>query len=235
MLVYDDWLLTPQRVAVHLPTATAVLADLHLGYNEARRRDGEAVPSADLGMVLTPLRRVVLRRRVRRAVIAGDLFEAGPDPTLAAGLLSWFAAQGVALAGVAPGNHDRGFRGGDCGLPIQPDGCAVGRWRVVHGDGRLPEGPVIHGHEHPRVRWSDRLSGPCYLVGEGRIVLPAYSEDAAGVNVLPGRKWGSYRCAVVAGDRVLDFGELGALRKRLGRGPWGPRPVRRGGGDTRYQ
>ena len=56
MLVHDEWLLTPARVAVHRPTATAVLADLHLGYNDARRRDGEAVPPADLTLILAPLR-----------------------------------------------------------------------------------------------------------------------------------------------------------------------------------
>ena len=58
MLVHDEWLLMPQRVAVHLPTATAVLSDLHLGYNEARRRDGEAVPPADLTLSGAPCGRV---------------------------------------------------------------------------------------------------------------------------------------------------------------------------------
>src|SRR5438270_5847367 len=36
MIVHEDWLLTPVRAAVHLPTATAVVADLHLGYELAR-------------------------------------------------------------------------------------------------------------------------------------------------------------------------------------------------------
>src|SRR5262249_34562148 len=42
MRIHRDWLLTPERAAVHLPTATAIVADLHLGYNHARRRTGEA-------------------------------------------------------------------------------------------------------------------------------------------------------------------------------------------------
>ena len=235
MLIHDEWLLTPARVAVHLPTTTAVLADLHLGYNEARRRDGEAVPPTDLALILAPLRPILAAHAVRRVVIAGDLFEAGPDAVLAAQLLAWFDAAAVELAGVAPGNHDRGFQGDWHGLPIRPDGCVVGGWRIVHGDGRLPDGPVIHGHEHPCVRWSSRVSGPCYLVGDRRIVLPAFSADAAGVNVLPGSKWQRFRCGVVAGDRVLDFGEIGALRKRLGRGPRGPRPERRDRGNTAHQ
>ena len=224
MLIHDEWRLTPQRVAVHLPTATAVLADLHLGYNEARRRDGEAVPPADLGLILAPLRSAAAAHGVRRVVIAGDLFESGPVASLAADLVRWMRQADLELAAVAPGNHDRGLAADARGLPIHPDGCMVGRWRVVHGDGRLPDGPVVHGHEHPWARWSGRVGGPCYLVGADRIVLPAYSEDAAGVNVVNARKWRRFRCCVVAGDRVLDFGELAALKKRLGRSTYEPRP-----------
>ena len=157
MLVHDEWFLTPQRIAVHRPTATAVLADLHLGYNEARRRDGEAVPAADLPFILAPLKSVIATQSIRKVVIAGDLFEAGFVTGLAADLVRWMNDAGVELAAVAPGNHDRGLVPGGHGLPIHPNGFLVGRWRVVHGDGRLPDGPVIHGHEHPCVRWSNRL------------------------------------------------------------------------------
>ncbi len=221
MLVHDEWLLTPQRIAVHLPTATAVFADLHLGYNEARRRDGEAVPHADLPFILAPLKSVITAQSIRNVVIAGDLFEAGFVTSLAADLGRWMSAAGVELAAGVPGNHDRGLAAGGPGLSIHPDGFLVGRWRVIHGDGRLPDGPVIHGHEHPCVRWSSRAGGPCYLVSDERIVLPAYSEDAAGTNVLNARKWWKFRCGVVAGDQVLDFGELTSLRKRLGRSKMG--------------
>ncbi|HVS39430.1 MAG TPA: hypothetical protein VMS17_27985 [Gemmataceae bacterium] len=217
MLVHNEWLLTPQRIAVHVPTATAVLADLHLGYNEARRRDGEAVPPIDLAFLLAPLRSVGAAHAVRRIVIAGDLFEAGPIADLAPSFLRCVNAAGMELTAVVPGNHDRGLAADAHGLPIHPDGFLVGRWRVVHGDGRAPAGPLIHGHEHPCVRWSGRAAGPCYLVGEERIVLPAFSEDAAGVNVVNARKWRKYRCGVIAGDRVLDFGELASVQKRLGR------------------
>jgi hypothetical protein len=53
--------------------------------------------------------------------------------------------------------------------------------------------------------------------------LPAYSEDAAGVNVIYAQKWRKYSCFVIAGDNVLDFGDLETLRKRLDRGPKRPR------------
>jgi putative SbcD/Mre11-related phosphoesterase len=235
MRVHDEWLLTPQRVAVHLPTATAVLADLHLGYNEARCRDGDAVPKTDLSLILAPLRAAASAHGVRRVVIAGDLFESGAAASLVAGLQRWIAWADLDLAAVVPGNHDRGLAADPRGLPSHPHKYTLGRWRVVHGDGPLPDGPLIHGHEHPSVRWSANVGGPCYLVGKERIVLPAFSGDAAGVNVINSRKWSRCRCCVIAGDRVLDFGELAALKKRLGRGRGRPRPRRRDRGSAHYQ
>jgi metallophosphoesterase superfamily enzyme len=214
MIVHDDWLLTPARAALHLPTATLVLADLHLGYERARHRAGEAVPGRPLDDVLAPLSPVLQLHRPRRVVIAGDLFEAAPDSNTATALIAWFARTGVELTAVVPGNHDGKLTGLVRVLAVRPDGFDVGGWQVRHGDQKLPAGKVVHGHLHPWARWSGSLSGACYLVGPARLVLPAFSTDAAGVNVLPGRKWGDHRCCVIAGDTVLDFGQLRTLRKR---------------------
>jgi metallophosphoesterase superfamily enzyme len=69
----------------------------------------------------------------------------------------------------------------------------------------------VQGHEHPWARWGPGLGAACYLFAPGHLVLPAYSPDAAGVNVLGARRWADYRCAVIAGDEVLDFGPVGGL------------------------
>jgi metallophosphoesterase superfamily enzyme len=85
---------------------------------------------------------------------------------------------------------------------------------VVHGDAELPAGRAVHGHTHPCLRGAG-WTAPCYLVGAKRLVLPAFSIDAAGVNVRGVKNWASYRCCVIAGDRVLDFGTMkGVLRPR---------------------
>src|SRR5262249_23658720 len=110
MRVLDDWLLTCERAAVHLPSQTAVLADLHLGYDAVRRRGGEAVPLRDLGGRLSALGAALKRAGARRLVVAGDLLEDGRGGLageLVAGFLAWLAAEGIELAGVVPGNHDR--------------------------------------------------------------------------------------------------------------------------------
>ena len=208
-----DWLLTPERVAIHRPTATAVVADLHLGYAQARQRRGDAVPVPPLATVLSGLRRAVERTEARRLVIAGDLFEEGRYAAeLAPELRRWLDAVGLELIGVAPGNHDRGLATTD--WPWRPDGVELGQWRIVHGDAELPAGAVVHGHVHPCLRWGGQAA-PCYLATADRLVLPAFSTDAAGGNVLGDGKWREYRCLTIVGGEVLDFGIVGEMRRTL--------------------
>src|SRR5947209_5883705 len=69
----DEWLLTPYRVAIHRPTRTAVVADIHLGYAEARCRRGDAVPQIAVETILQPLAEVREQFVVEKIVVAGDL------------------------------------------------------------------------------------------------------------------------------------------------------------------
>ncbi|MFM7149599.1 MAG: metallophosphoesterase, partial [Gemmataceae bacterium] len=215
MLWQDEWLLDASRLAIHLPTRTVVVADLHLGYEGARQRLGEAIPSAGLEEVLNPLESVMVREGTRRLIIAGDLFEnvrLGGKHLIDA-FRHWLELQGVELLGVVPGNHDRGWSEMD--LPMEPGGIALGRWRVVHGDQPLPRGRVIQGHEHPLIRLGRGVEGPCFLTRPHHIVLPAYTREAAGVNVLSSRRWEDYECQAIAGEEVLGFGSITTLRGRL--------------------
>src|SRR5262249_24542862 len=151
------------RVAVHIPTATAVVADLHLGYAEARRRAGDAVPARTVTELLQPLADTMQQHQAPRLVIAGDLFEAGVNEAVLAQLLAWVAASQAELVAVAPGNHDRGWKRLRDVLPICEEGHRLGDWLIVHGDGELPDGPLVLGHWHPSLRWG-RITAPCYLL-----------------------------------------------------------------------
>jgi putative SbcD/Mre11-related phosphoesterase len=230
MRVLDDWLLTAERVAVHLPSKTAVVADLHLGYAEARRRGGEAVPKDNVDEELSGLDRALQRHGAKRLIVAGDLLEDGRCRDALAAFQQWLRETDIELAAVVPGNHDRGFA--DYGLRIADCGFRVGGWSVIHGDEEVPEGLVVQGHEHPCLRWTPKsrvirprlfggrttpggIDSPCYLIAPQRLILPAYSPEAAGVNVLSVRRWRAYRCAVVAGDRVVDLGVVAGLGRRL--------------------
>jgi putative SbcD/Mre11-related phosphoesterase len=216
MLVHGDWLLTPERAAVHLPTATAVIADLHLGYDRVRCRMGEAVPTVSLDDALSAITALQQAYQVRRLVIAGDLFE---DARICAewpDFVKWLKGSGMELAGIVPGNHDHGFPDLELAVPVCRKGLFLGAWHVTHGDGELNgKHRLVHGHFHPCFRWSGGVSAPCYLIAPQRIILPAYSEDAAGVNVLRQPTWRNYRCLVIAGNEVLDFGRLADLQRAV--------------------
>ncbi len=151
-------------------------------------------------------------RQARQLIIAGDLFEAGAVSAISLALLEWVRMVGLELVGVVPGNHDRGLTATE--LPICPDGVVLGGWRIVHGDEQLPAGSLVSGHLHPCLCWG-RMRAACYLVGPGRLVLPAFSPDAAGVNVLGQGQPASWRCAVIVGEQVLDFGLVGDLSERM--------------------
>jgi metallophosphoesterase superfamily enzyme len=215
MQVNGDWLLTPERAAIFLPSGTAVVADLHLGFNEARRRAGEALPASGLDDTLALLAPLVARPEVRRLVFAGDIVENSAGAALLTELLQWLRDSGVELAGIIPGNHDGGLPWEDNRELLRPEGLKLGGWHVRHGDGPLGAGRLVVGHFHPCLRWRGRISAPCFLVGSRRLVLPALSADAAGVNVLRDTRWRSYRCYAIAGSRVMDFGELASLWRHL--------------------
>ena len=208
-----DWLFSPERIAVHLPTSTAVVADLHLGYAETRRRCGDAVPEQPMDEVLSPLLAVSLRHPVRQLVIAGDFLEGCLPAGLVARFVRMLRGLAIELAGVVPGNHDRRLETDT--VRLFSDGYTLDDWLVVHGDRPVANSRIVQGHVHPCLRVPGGRSHPCYLLRENHIIVPAFSQDAAGVNVLSHSNWNAYRCHVCAEGTVLDFGEVGALRQRL--------------------
>ncbi len=218
---FGAWLFTPEGAAVHLREQTAVIADVHLGYEWARGAAGDCVPAHSLAETLARLDSLFGRTSIRRLVVAGDLVESGrPCRRTAADLRrmgEWLAGRGVALVPI-DGNHDRGglfFAPADVPSPL-PESVLVGGWTIAHGHRTVAGKWTITGHFHPVLR-AEGTAAPCFLAGPGRIILPAFSSDAAGCDVLTGpipRDWltASLRCLATTGSELLDFGPLSALR-----------------------
>ncbi len=203
MIIFNDWLLLPERAAVHVPTETAVVADLHLGYNEARRRSGEAIPRIALHSELLPLEKALARKGLRRLVVAGDLLEAGFCPSVVRSFTEWLKRANLDLIAVVPGNHDRHLN--QSPFPLQPEGVKLGKWRVIHGDDLSAERAgesLVHGHWHPAMPWQGRKR-PAFMFRPGRLVLPAYSQDAAGVTPRQVPEGRSFHRAVIVGQRIV--------------------------------
>jgi putative SbcD/Mre11-related phosphoesterase len=231
---FGAWILTPEGAAVHPGERTAVIADVHLGYEWARGAAGDCVPAHSLRETVARLSAVFARATIARLVVAGDLVESSrPCRHTAADvrrLHDWLESRGVTLLALE-GNHDRGrLRLGRASTPSVtsssspapgasrlPASCTVDGWTIAHGHRPIDAGRTISGHFHPVLR-VEGIAAPCFLAGPGRIVLPAFSPNAAGCDVLSGpvpRAWldESLRCIASTGSDLLDFGPLPTLRR----------------------
>jgi putative SbcD/Mre11-related phosphoesterase len=223
--VWDSWQLTPEGAAIHLGERTAVIADVHLGYEWARGSAGDCVPAHSLNETLARLDRVLARAPIARLIVAGDLVES-PRPcrrtaTDVNRLRAWLESLGVSLV-VLEGNHDRSLsatsRRPFSRIPPLPANLTIDGWTIGHGHQLLVGDRTISGHLHPVVRIAG-TAALCFLAGAGRIVLPAFSPNAAGLDVVTARvprEWLELplRCLVSTGVELLDLGPLPALRRR---------------------
>src|SRR4051794_12499734 len=77
----EGWCLVPEGAAIHLGERTAVIADVHLGYEWARGAGGDCLPAHTLDETLGKLARLLNRGggAIERLVVAGDLVES-PRP-----------------------------------------------------------------------------------------------------------------------------------------------------------
>lgn len=212
----EDWQLAPEGAAIYPAERTAVIADVHLGYEWARAAGGDLLPAHSLGETLARLEGLLRRAPLERLIVAGDLVEAfGPCPRTDGDLRrlrSWLVERHVDLVALR-GDHDRRF--------AWPETIEVGGWTIAHGSRPITADRWIHGHVHPALRTEGR-SWPCFLIGPRRIVVPAFSANAAGLDVgtatlPPQLPRDALRCVAVAGEEWLDFGPLNALRAAL----WG--------------
>jgi metallophosphoesterase superfamily enzyme len=201
MTLFEQWRLLPQRFAVHEFSATAVIADVHLGYTAARQRLGDAIPWRSVAEEMQPLIDAAQSVDIRALIVAGDLFERGFDASLCQQFLDVLARLDIALLGLIPGNHDRGLDQATY-MPLFPDGYDLAGWRIVHGDQPRANTPTVMGHWHPAIRLK-RRKVPCFLANCHQLILPAFSLDAAGVDVRADPRWRDWDCYAVDGNDVM--------------------------------
>jgi putative SbcD/Mre11-related phosphoesterase len=219
---FAGWQLTPEGAAIHRRERTAVIADVHLGYEWARGAAGDCVPAHSLEETLGRLAWVLDRALIARIIVAGDLVEsARPCHRTAEDvrrLRAWLLARGVSLT-VLAGNHDcvrspaATVRGK---APDLPECLIVAGWTIGHGDRPIKSPRTITGHYHPALKF-EGTTAPCFLVGPGQIILPAFSCNAAGCDLLTAglpRDWlaAGFRCFASTGTELLDLGPLTNLR-----------------------
>lgn len=192
--------LLPGRAVWQPATRTLWIADLHLGKAAAFRALGQPAPAGTTAENLRRLDALIDAQGARRLVVLGDFLHARASrtPELLRQLRDWRAARAGLDCVVVRGNHDA--RAGDAPADFgivsvdEPFTLAgVEGWHHDESDDEPGDGAIrLSGHIHPVVRLTgpgrDRLRLPCYCLGAGRIVLPAFGEFTGGHSVDP-RVW----------------------------------------------
>jgi len=172
------------------------VADLHLGYAWAHRLSGQLMPITPPTDTLARLKELQQDYRPKEIVVLGDIVHravalASLEKEMRE-LIEILSAQSQLTLLV--GNHDRQLQevSKQWALPIElAESREVGGHLLVHGDraiaGRQRSQRIIMGHEHPAISIGDGVTTsqkcPCFLISESVIVLPAFSNWAAGTNI----------------------------------------------------
>lgn len=197
--------LLPQRAAMW--GRTLLVADLHLGKTESMRVLGVALPDGVLDESLRRLAEAVAVSGAQRILVLGDLLHAptGLTPGMVERVGTWRRTLGIDLT-IVPGNHDRRLESlaSAWGLSIAPARLDEGPFTFTHDPAPCAGRYVWGGHLHPAVkipggRFPVKL--PCFHIGAGVGVLPAFSAFTAGGAL---RRRDGDRVFAVAGDQVLE-------------------------------
>jgi len=214
-----------------------IIADLHLGYEEALVSDGILIPKGGMFSEMKKEILELLELKPNLVVIDGDLKHefaniSGQEWKETLELIDLISKQSKIV--LIRGNHDnilgpiaekRNIEVKD--YLILEDIC------VLHGDKILLEvldkkiKTLIIGHEHPAVSLTDNVKiekYKCFLLGKYQkknlVVMPSFFNLIEGTDMLreeilspflKNQNLGNFRVFIV-GDEVYDFGKLSKLK-----------------------
>lgn len=222
------------RRCVLLPAdGILAIADLHLGYSWAQRHRGALMPITPPEATVSRVASLLGDHRPRQLVILGDLVHvATRQPGIEEALqqLARAIPEEVTWT-ICAGNHDRNLEKLLTRLPrpvrLVPTHSATG-CLLYHGDSEpqleipgtftLEGSAPIHiiGHEHPALRLGDGVATeakvPCFLAADDVLVVPAFSDWAAGCDIQRGnflgpiaRRTRFHTAHACLGSRILQI------------------------------
>lgn len=179
-----------------------VMADFHMGYEEALNKEGVLIPRLQYAETMKRLEKLLTGFEIKNIIINGDLkhefgtiSETEWRHTLK---LLDFLSEHCKKIILIKGNHDTilGPIAEKRGLEIKRN-HVVGKTMILHGD-KIPKGEkfdsmkrLIIGHEHPAVSLhkDGRLETyKCFLKGKWKdkelIVMPSFNLVTEGTNAL---------------------------------------------------
>jgi hypothetical protein len=214
-----------------------VIADSHLGYEEALNREGILIPRLQFREVLKHLEEVFNKVKPKLIVMLGDIkHEFGliskQEWRDTLNLLDYLLSKAKVV--LIKGNHDAilGPLARKKGLEIK-DYFVVGNNLFCHGhkliDEKMKEWKgiktVIIGHEHPAISIRDDVrveKYKCFLLGKYKnknlIVMPSFNFMTEGTDVLQEKLLSPFITnvydfeAFVVGDKIYKFGRISKLK-----------------------
>lgn len=195
------------------------VSDLHLGKSERiARRGGALLPPYETAETLARLAAEIEAVRPAAVICLGDSFD---DLEAGEGLAD-DAAERLAALGAGrrwiwiAGNHDPA----PLGLPGEHVATlTAGPLVFRHEAGALADGRgEVSGHFHPKARLAAggrMVSRPCFVVGGGRVILPAFGAYTGGLDAraAPLARLAPEGVALLTGRRVVAA-PLAALAAR---------------------
>jgi uncharacterized protein len=201
--------LLPERAAYWTRARTLLVADPHWGKAATFRASAIPVPRGTTTEGLARLDAIVARTAAVRVIFLGDYLHArdGRSPETLRVLADWRVANSRLDLVLVRGNHDR--RAGDpppeLGVTSVDAPMVESPFVLAHHPTSSVDGYVLAGHLHPgasltgRGRMHERL--PCFWLGRGCGVLPAFGEFTGLADVTPEP---GDRVFAVAGGTVME-------------------------------
>ncbi|MGI6472210.1 MAG: metallophosphoesterase [Candidatus Methanomethylophilaceae archaeon] len=190
--ILPDVLVTSDRCLLLEGGRTAVIGDLHLGYETSLEDEGMFLPRVNTGTIRDALNRIISRYEPERMVLLGDVKH---DFRRSRGESSDEILRVIRLLNeavetlVIKGNHDNYIQNVliEEGMSAV-DFADIAGFRLEHGHVDSGRRPVIIGHEHPAVRipGSGGEKIHCFVLAreEGVLVIPPFSPMSLGSDLL---------------------------------------------------
>ena len=193
----EQVLLLPEKALYWPAQQMLVVADIHFGKAASFRAQGVPVPRGTTTQNLDALDALMAQHATRQIVFLGDFLHARAAHAAAtvAAMLAWRQAHPDLRLVLVRGNHDQhaGDPAAALGIEMVDEPFAIGPFAFCHHPDIAAAGYVLAGHVHPvyvLASRHDALRLPCFVAGEGRMILPSFGAFTGGfaVALAPGER-----------------------------------------------
>jgi DNA ligase-associated metallophosphoesterase len=185
-------LLLPEKALYWPRERTLMVADIHFGKAASFRALGVPVPRGTTSANLAGLDALLAAYDIARIAFLGDFLhaKAAQAPATLQAMLRWRERHAELELLLVRGNHD--FHAGDPSellrVTMVDEPYEQGPFALSHHPDVASKKFVIAGHVHPvyhlrTARESLRL--PCFVIGEGRAMLPSFGAFTGGHALIP--------------------------------------------------